>query len=200
LIPRFRKNITFPIDAKLAKKVIDTYRKIANKGDISLRQSYSRTFPELLRQVSNRKFPRQKKKAEKATRRIWTIGRAMLRDLLRKINEKQLKPHIDTMFNATSILFQQKYDKDKIYSLYEPHVECIAKGKASVARTKDSEIILGALALPGNSYDAHTIDVVLKQLKRITGAQPDILIADRGYGGGKNFWKISVPDSFMTSY
>jgi transposase, IS5 family len=28
---------------------------------------------------------------------------------------------------------------------------------------------------------------VLKQLKRITGTQPDILIADRGYRGGKDF-------------
>ena len=34
------KNITFPTDAKLAKKVIDTCRKIANKEDISLSQSY----------------------------------------------------------------------------------------------------------------------------------------------------------------
>ena len=38
--------------------------------------------------------------------------------------------------------------------------------------TNDSGIILGALALPGNPYDGHTIDVVLKQLKRITGTQP----------------------------
>jgi len=76
----------------------------------------------------------------------------MLRDLLRKMNDKQLKPHIDTMLNAASILFQQKYDKDKIYSLHEPHVECIAKGKAhkryeyetkaSIARTKDSGLFL----------------------------------------------------------
>ena len=87
----------------------------------------------------------------------------MLRDLLRKMNDKQLKPHVDTLLNATSILFQQKYDKDKIYSLHEPHVECIAKGKAhkryefgtkvSIAKTRDSGVILGALALPGNPYD-----------------------------------------------
>ena len=196
------KNITFPTDAKLTKKVIDTCRKIANKEDISLRQSYIRTAPDLLRQASNRKSPRQKKKAVKATRRIRTIGRAMLRDLLRKMNDKQLKPHVDTLLNATSILFQQKYDKDKIYSLHEPHVECIAKGKAhkryefgtkvSIAKTRDSGVILGALALPGNPYDGHTIDVVLKQLKRITGTQPDILIPDRGYRGEKDFGKTQL--------
>ncbi len=202
------KNITFPTDAKLAKKVIDTCRKIAIKEDISLRQSYSRTAPNLLRQASNRKSPRQKKIAVKATRRIRTIGRAMLRDLLRKMNDKQLKPHIDTLLNSASIVFQQKYDKDKIYSLHEPHVECIAKGKAhkryefgtkaSIARTRDSGIILGALALPGNPYDGHTIDAVLKQLTRITGTQPDILIADRRYRGEKDFGNTQLV-SFKTS-
>ena len=51
-----------------------------------------------------------------------TIGRAMVSELLRKINDKQLKLHVDTLLNVCSILNQQKYDKDKIYSLYEPHV------------------------------------------------------------------------------
>jgi IS5 family transposase len=39
------KNITFPTDAKLAKKVIDTCKKIANKEDISLRQVTSVPLP-----------------------------------------------------------------------------------------------------------------------------------------------------------
>ena len=99
-------------------------------------------------------------------------------------------------------MFQQKNDKDKIYSLHEPHVECIAKGKAnkayefgdkvSIDRSRDIGIILGALALPGSPCDGHTIDVVLKQLKRITGTQPDILIADRGYRGEKDFGKTQL--------
>ena len=55
--------------------------------------------------------------------------------------------------------------------------------------TNDSGIILGALALPGNPYDGHTIDVVLKQLKRVNSTRPDILIADRVYRGGNNFGK-----------
>ena len=121
----------------------------------------------------------------------------MFRELLRKMYDKKLKPHFDTLLNANSILFQQKYNKDKIYSLHEPHVECIAKGmthkryefrtKVSIAKTRDSGVILGAPPLPGNPYDGHTVEAVLKQLKRITGTQPDILIADRGYRGVKDF-------------
>ena len=39
------KNITHPTDSKLSKKVIDTFRKIANQEGIRLRQSYSRVTP-----------------------------------------------------------------------------------------------------------------------------------------------------------
>ena len=196
------KNISFPTDAKLAKKVIDTCRKIASKEDIPLRQSYCRTALDLLRHASNRKSPRQKKKAIKATQRIRIIGRAMVRKLLHKMNDKQLKPHVDTLLNAYSILFQQKYDKYKIYSLHEPHVECISKGKAhklyefgtkvSIAITRDSRIILGALALPGYPYDGHSVEAVLKQLEPNTGTQPEILIADCGYRGEKDLGETQL--------
>ena len=98
------KNITFPTDAKLTKKVIDTCRMIAEKEVIPLRQSYSPTTSALLRQVSNRKTPRQRKKAIKATRRIRTIEHTMVHELLRKMNDKQLKPHVDTLLNAIGIL------------------------------------------------------------------------------------------------
>jgi len=74
---------------------------------------------------------------------------------------KQEEVVVDTLLNATSILFQQKYDKDKIFYLHEPHVECIAKGKAykrfefgtkvSIAKTRDRGVILGALAPAGKS-------------------------------------------------
>ena len=60
------KNITFPTDAKLAKKVIDTCRKIAIKEDISLRQSYSRTTPNLLRQVSQPEISQTKENSCKS--------------------------------------------------------------------------------------------------------------------------------------
>ena len=126
----------------------------------------------------------------------------MVRELLRKMNDKQLKPHVDTLLNASSILFQQKNDKDKIYSLHEPHIECISKGKAlklyvfgtkvSIARTRDSGIILGALALPGKQYYGHTAKAVLKQIKRTTGTQPEVLITDRGYWGEKEFGKTQL--------
>ena len=145
------KNITYPTDSKLAKKVIDTCRNIAIQEGIPLRQSYSRVTPQLLRQASNRKSPVQKIKARKATRRLQTIGRALVRELVRKMPQKQISPYAQTLLDAWSILLQNKTDKHKIYSLHEPHVSCISKGKAhkpfefgskvSISRTRDSGIL-----------------------------------------------------------
>jgi hypothetical protein len=94
-----------------------------------------------------------------ATRRLQTIGRALVRELVRKMPKKQISPYAQTLLDAWSILLQNKTDKHK-NSLHEPHVSCIYKGKAhkpfefgskvSISRTRDSEIILGALALHGN--------------------------------------------------
>ena len=172
------------------------------EGNLTLRQSYSRVTPPLLRQASYRKSPQQKKKARKATRRLQTIGRALVRELVRKMPQKQISPYAQTLLDAWSILLQNKTDKHKIYSLHEPHVSCISKGKAhkpfefgskvSISRTRDSGIILGALALPGNPYDGHTVQAALKQIKRIIGKQPEILIADRGYKGQKEFGKTRL--------
>ena len=103
------KNIPFPTDAKLTKKVIDTCRKIANKEDISLRQSYIRTAPDLLRQASNRKSPRQKKKAVKATRRIRTIGRAMLRDHYLYLSFKPIFARINSSIITNLLIFVSSF-------------------------------------------------------------------------------------------
>ena len=87
----------------------------------------------------------------------------MLYELLRKINNQQLKPHIDTLYDATSVFFSRNCDKDKICSLHEQHLESITIGKALkryddgiktyIVKTKESRIILGALSLMGNHYD-----------------------------------------------
>lgn len=74
------------------------------------------------------------------------------------------------------VIKQRKKDKNKIYSLHEPHVYCMSKGKlhkryefgtkASIAKTKDSNVIVGALAFLENRYDGHTLPDVLAQVKR----------------------------------
>jgi IS5 family transposase len=67
------KNITFPTDAKLAKKVIDNCVKIAKKENVIQRQAYKRVSKELLRDAYFGHHPKRKKKATMARKKLRTI-------------------------------------------------------------------------------------------------------------------------------
>ena len=62
-------NITFPTDAKLAKKVIDHCKRIAKKEGIKQRQTYKVISKELVRHTYNYKHPKRAKRAKKATKK-----------------------------------------------------------------------------------------------------------------------------------
>jgi transposase, IS5 family len=49
--------------------------------------------------------------------------------------------------------------------------------------TRDSSIIVGALAFEKNQYDTHTLPAVLLLVRRLTNKTPEIGIVDRGYRG-----------------
>ncbi len=80
-----------------------------------------------------------------------------------------------------------------MYSIHEPQVYCVAKGKenkqyefgskVSVAIGKKSGIILGVKSLEKNDYDGHTLPGALEQVERLTGTRPAAAIVDRGYKG-----------------
>lgn len=43
------------------------------------------------------------------------------------------------------------------------------------------QFVLGALALPGNPYDGHTLAAQIAQTERVTGARIERAYVDRGY-------------------
>jgi len=55
--------------------------------------------------------------------------------------------------------------------------------KESFTTTRDSNIVIGALAFERNVFDGHTVPDVLAQIKRLIRRVPAIGIADRGYRG-----------------
>ena len=70
------------------------------------------------------------------------------------MNETQQQEHQKTLSLYQRVLKQKRGDKNKIYSLHEPHIYCMSKGKdhkkyefgtkASVAKTRDANILIGA--------------------------------------------------------
>jgi len=187
------KNITFPTDAKLQKKIIEKCRKIAEKEGIDLRQSYRRLLKQLMIDQRFRQHPKRRKKANAAARKIKTIAGRVVRDVERKMNDEQLQNHAHELTIFKLILGQQKNSKNKIYSIHEPHTKCIAKGKeskpyefgnkTSIVKTRKSGIIIGALAFKENIYDGDTLEPQLEQVERLTNFKPEAGIVDRGYRG-----------------
>lgn len=96
---------------------------------------------------------------------------------------------------ANHLLTRQKSDKNKLYSLHEPEVSCISKGKAhkkyefgckvslSVTHKKGTGIITSAQALLGNPYDGHTLSSALGSSGAISGVNVTRAFVDRGYKG-----------------
>lgn len=196
------KNITYPTDAKLHKKIIDQVRKIAGNEDIKLRQSYTRTVKQLMIDQGFRSHPKRMKKAKAAERKLKTIAGRVTRDLERKLNSIQLSDYkaIIDIFHA--ILKQKKFDSNKIYSIHEPGVKCIAKGKeakkyefgnkSGIALSRKHGIVVSAIGFEGNPYDGHTLDDQLNQIERLTGKRPKVAIVDRGYRGKKNIGETEI--------
>ncbi len=196
------KNITYPTDSKLAKKIIDRCVKKAKKVNITLRRSYKRTSKQLLRDTYNGTHPKRRKKANAAKRKLKTIAGRLVRELERKLPEGD---YIKELELYKKVLSQTKNSKHKMYSLHEPEVYCMSKGKAhkkyeygckaSVVLTQTTGIIVGAITFKTNVYDGHTLPQVLEQVKRLTQNTPKTATVDRGYKGKQTIGntKIQLP-------
>jgi len=184
------KNITFPTEAKLARKIIAKCGGIAVKEGLGVRQTYTRTLKRLSLEGRFRSHPRNWKKARKADDKVKRIGGRLVRELMRELPAES-HWHSDLAFYE-KVLGQKKGDKDKCYSLHEREVHCIAKGKEhkkyefgsklSFLKTKTTGVIVGALDVR-NAYDGNTLAAALDQSERLTGARPERATGDRGYRG-----------------
>jgi IS5 family transposase len=196
------KNITYPTDAKLQKKIIEKCRKIADKEGVQLRQTYSRELKQLMIDQRFHSHPKRKKKARAAARRIKVIAGKIYRDLYRKLDDVRRTRYSKLFAIFDTILAQQKDGKNKVYSIHQPHVKCIAKGKeakkfefgnkSSIVKTKKSGIIVGAIAFTENIYDGDTLSPQLKQVERLTNTMPRYGIVDRGYRGRKTVEGVKI--------
>ncbi len=184
------KNITFPTDLKLAVRIIAKCLKMAEKGNISLRQSYKRTVKQHMLNQRFKDHPKNKKKALASGRKIRTIAGRLVRELERKLPEQSAWRAELEMFRK--VLLQSR---NKIYSLHEPEVSCIAKGKdhkkyefgskVSFAITKTTNVIVSVVTFKGNPYDGDTLKQTLDFHQQITGIRAKEATVDRGYRGRK---------------
>jgi IS5 family transposase len=187
------KNITYPTDDKLYKKIIKKCWQIADKEEIDLRQSYSRVVKKLSHQQRFRNTKTGARDARKANKKIKIIAGRLVRDLARKLSLDRLGIYLSDLKLYQRVLSQKREDKDKIYSLHEPGVKCYSKGKehkkfefgskVSIVVDQGTGIIMGAINFSETLHDSKTLPEVLEQYERLNGKQATSVFVDRGYKG-----------------
>jgi IS5 family transposase len=186
------KAIAFPTDARLYYKMLRRLVRGAQEAGIKLRQNYRRLSKRALARQGRYAHATQMKRAKKETKKLKTYLGRVLRDIERKREKTNEKVH-ELLELAKRLYWQNREDKEKLYSIHAPEVECIAKGKAhkryefgckvAVVSTSRRNWVIGIEAVHGNPYDGHTLPGSLDQVKRLTGWQPGIAYCDRSYRG-----------------
>jgi IS5 family transposase len=189
------KAVAHPTDSRLYNRSRERLVQLAVSYGVRLRQSYSRLGHQALAKAGRYLHARQTRRARREIKRLKTYLGRVYRDIVRKIADQ---PALQRVFVlelglAERLLTQQRQDKNKLYSLHAPEVECIAKGKAhkkyefgvkvSVATTNRDNFVVGMLAMAGNPYDGHTLTRAIEQVQRITGRAILRCFVDRGYRG-----------------
>lgn len=199
------KNITYPTDDKLYKKIIKKCWKIADEEGIDLRQSYRRVVKKLGHQQRFKNTKTGSRDARKANKKIKVIAGRLVRELARKLPLDRLGIYLPNLKLYQRVLSQKRDDKDKIYSLHEPDVKCYAKGKehkkfefgskASILVDQNTGIIMGAINFTETLHDSKTLPEALEQYERLTGKQAAQVFVDRGYKGLQQYKtsQIQVP-------
>jgi IS5 family transposase len=174
----------------------------AKRCGIAFKQTFAKEGQQLRRKAGGYAHAKQFNRLRKSVKRQRTILGIVLRQVQRKIGQAvettafALSRLSQIMQRAERIRSQQRNDKNKLYALHAPEVECIGKGKArkpyefgvkvSVAITHKQGLMVGARSFTGNPYDGHTLAEQLEQVGILTEdvvAQPKQVIVDLGYRG-----------------
>lgn len=187
------KYITYPTDGKLAIKIINRLNKIAKHHDIQQRRTFAKEVKDLRLKLRHFRHVKKRASAKKAVKRLRTIAGILQRELSRKLDAECLNTYQDDFALFEKVLAQKKNDKNKIYSLHEPQVYCVAKGKdhkpyeygakASIVSTAKGGIILSAVSHAENCHDSKTLNEVIAKAHEVRNTEIQQAVCDRGYVG-----------------
>ncbi|WP_108801451.1 transposase [Xanthomonas fragariae] len=138
-------------------------------------------------------------KMRRVLRRQRTVLGRLVRDIQRKLDQVNtgVRERIAVWLERAQRLYTQRpKDKQKLYALHAPEVECIGKGKArqayefgvkvGIAVTACKGLVVGARSFPGNPYDGDTLAEQLEQTRGLlqdVSVEPTVAIVDLGDRG-----------------
>jgi transposase, IS5 family len=196
------KAITYPTDNRLLEIARYQLVKAAKAVGIKFKQTYATEGKGLRRKAAGYAHAKQFRRLKRTLKRQRTIVGIMIREIERKLAQLRLEQSVlleklTTLLQRAQRLVQQKpKDKNKLYALHAPEVECIGKGKArqpyefgvkaGFAITHKRGLIVGARTFPGNPFDGHTLAEQLEQTRILIedhGTSPKQVYVDLGYRG-----------------
>lgn len=196
------KCITYPTDGKLAIKIINRLNKIAKHHGIQQRRTFTKEVKELRLKLRFFRHVKKRRSAKKAVKRLRTVAGILMRELSRRFTEEQMVFYEKDFALYNQVLNQERADKDKVYSLHEPQVYCIAKGKdhkpyeygakASIVSTAKGGVILSAVSHAKNIHDSHTLEEVLGEAQKHRQRPIVQAVCDRGYRGVKEACGVHI--------
>ena len=186
------KNVTYPTDSKLLYKAVVKLVAAAKARGIWLRQSYIRVGKKAAVMAGRYAHAKQYRRMRRQLRKLRTYVGRLIRDIRRHAGE--LDENLATLLSRAERIHQQRpHDSHKLYSLHEPEVQCISKGKAhkryefgqkvALATTNRSNWIVASRLLENNPYDGHTLAATITSAESNTGVPITDAYVDKGYRG-----------------
>lgn len=198
------KAIAHPVDSRLLEIARHKVVSAARRAGIALKQTFVKEGKELRRRAGGYAHAKQFKRLRRVLKRQRTILGVVMREVQRKCtaagfttdNPLALTELQKWLERAERIRTQRRNDKNKLYALHAPEVECIGKGKArkpyefgvknAVVVSHKQGLMMGARTFPGYPYDGHILSAVLEQATNLT---QDLcitikqVVADLGFRG-----------------
>lgn len=190
------KNIRFPTDSSLLNKAREKLVSIVKQTGVKLRQTYQRLGPAIKRKVDGYAHAKQFKRLSKGVKTLKNYLGRVVRDVERSIQscDEKIRTQFTQLLSLSNrIINQSKKSKNKVYSIHEPSVYCVSKGKAShpyeygckvqFTLTHKQGLIVSTEALHPNVYDGHTLQKSLLQAEKLSGTKVKCAFVDRAYKG-----------------
>jgi len=198
------KAIAHPVDSRLLEIARHKVVSAAKRAGIQLKQTFAKAGKELRRRAGGYAHAKQFRRLKKVVKRQRTMLGIVMREVQRKrqapefvaANAKALSDLTMWLERAERIRTQQTKDKNKLYALHAPEVECIGKGKArkpyefgvkaAIVVSHKAGLMVGARTFPGNPYDGHILSAVMEQaanLMQDVPAKIKQIVVDLGFRG-----------------
>jgi len=198
------KAISHPVDSRLLEIARHKVVSAAKRAGIQLKQTFAKEGKELRRRAGSYAHAKQFRRLRKVVNRQRTLLGIVMREVQRKRQVPDLAARSATAVSdltmwlerAERIRTQRTKDKNKLYALHAPEVECIGKGKArkpyefgvkaAIVVSHKTGLMMGARTFPGNPYDGHILSAVMEQAANLMQDVPSKIkqiVVDLGFRG-----------------